>query len=62
MRDEGGGPLVTDGPFAETREQLGGYYVLDVENLDQAIEWAHRCPGVTRGTIELRPIYEFEQG
>ena len=62
VRDDNGDPLVTDGPFAETREQLGGYYVLDVENLDQAIEWAHRCPGAARGTIELRPIYEFEQG
>ena len=62
VRDDGSGPLVTDGPFAETREQLGGYYVLDVENLDQAIEWANRCPGVKNGTIELRPIYEFDQG
>jgi hypothetical protein len=62
VRDDNGNPLVTDGPFAETREQLGGYYVLDVENLDEAIKWAHRCPGVKWGTIELRPIQEFEQG
>jgi hypothetical protein len=62
VRDDNGSPLVTDGPFAETREQLGGYYVLDVENLDAAIEWAHRCPGVKYGTIELRPIQEFDQG
>jgi hypothetical protein len=62
VREDNGNPLVTDGPFAETREQLGGYYVLDVENLDQAIDWAKRCPGITYGTIELRPIYEFEQG
>lgn len=62
VTDDGGKPLVTDGPFAETREQLGGYYVLDVENLDQAIEWAHRCPGAVSGKIELRPIQEFEQG
>jgi hypothetical protein len=62
VRDEGGKPLVTDGPFAETKEQLGGYYLLDVENLDQAIEWAHKCPGAKYGSIELRPIQEFEQG
>jgi hypothetical protein len=62
VRDDNGNPLVTDGPFAETREQLGGYYVLDVENLDEAIKWAHRCPGAKTGTIELRPIQEFEQG
>lgn len=63
VRDDGNGkPLVTDGPFAETREQLGGYYLLDVEHLDQAIEWARRCPGARDGTIELRPIQEFEQG
>jgi hypothetical protein len=62
VRDDGGSPLVTDGPFAETREQLAGYYLLDVENLDQAIEWAHRCPGAKNGTIELRPIQEFERG
>jgi hypothetical protein len=62
VRDDNGRPLVTDGPFAETREQLGGYYLLDVENLDEAITWAHRCPGTKFGTIELRPIQEMEQG
>jgi hypothetical protein len=62
VRDDDGSPLVTDGPFAETREQLGGYYVLDVENLDEAIKWGHRCPGAKVGTIELRPIQEFDQG
>ena len=62
VRDQNGSPLVTDGPFAETREQLAGYYILDVENLDQAIEWAHRCPWADGGTIELRPIQEFDQG
>jgi hypothetical protein len=59
VKDNDGQPLVTDGPFAETREQLGGYYLLDVENLDKAIEWAHKCPGAKYGTIELRPIQEF---
>ena len=60
VRDDNGNPLVTDGPFAETREQLGGYYVLDVENLDEAIKWAHKCPGAKTGTIELRPIVVFD--
>ena len=62
VRDEGGKPLVTDGPFAETKEQLAGYYLLDVENLDAAIEWAHKCPAAKLGKIELRPIQELEQG
>jgi hypothetical protein len=51
--------VVTDGPFAETKEQLGGYYLLDVANLDEAIEAGSRCPGAMFGTIELRPIQEF---
>ena len=51
--------LVTDGPFAETKETLGGYYLLDVENLDDAIEAAGRCPGARYGTIELRPVQEM---
>jgi hypothetical protein len=59
VRDGGGEPMVTDGPFAETKEQLGGYYLLDVADLDEAIRWAHKCPGAQNGTIELRPIQEF---
>jgi hypothetical protein len=59
VRDDGGKPLVTDGPFAETREQLGGYYVFNVPNLDDAIKWAHKCPGIAYGTMELRPIMEI---
>jgi hypothetical protein len=51
--------VVTDGPFAETKEQLGGYYLLDVANLDEAIDAGSRCPGAMFGTIELRPIQEF---
>ena len=62
VRQEDDGPLVTDGPFAETREQLGGYYLLDVADLDEAIGWAQKCPGVKYGTIELRPIMEFPEG
>ena len=60
VRDKDGEPLVTDGPFAETKEQLGGYYLLDVADLDEAIKWANKCPAAPTGTIELRPIQEFE--
>lgn len=53
--------IVTDGPFAETREVLGGYYLLDVPDLDAALDWAARCPGSHRGQrIEVRPVHEFE--
>ncbi|WP_205347071.1 YciI family protein [Pseudonocardia broussonetiae] len=53
--------VVTDGPFAETREILGGYYLLDVPDLDAALDWAARCPGSHNGNrIEVRPIQEFE--
>ena len=60
VRDDGGEALVTDGPFAETKEQLGGYYLLDVADLDEAIRWAHKCPGARTGTIELRPVVVFD--
>jgi hypothetical protein len=59
VRANGGETLVTDGPFAETKEQLGGYYLLDVANLDEAIKWAEKCPGAASGSIELRPVMEF---
>ncbi len=51
-----GEPVVTDGPFAETKEQLGGFYLIETANLDDAIEAAGRCPGARYGTIEVRPI------
>lgn len=51
-----GEPVVTDGPFAETKEQLGGFYLIETANLDEAIEAAGRCPGARYGTIEVRPI------
>lgn len=51
--------LVTDGPFAETREVLGGYYMIDVEDLDAAIRIAERHPGARLGTVEIRPILEI---
>jgi hypothetical protein len=51
--------LVTDGPFAETREQLGGYYLIDAANLDEAIAIAERIPAARWGTIEVRPVLEI---
>jgi len=51
--------LITDGPFAETREQLGGYYLIEAENLDEAINIAERIPVAKVGTIEIRPVLEI---
>ena len=51
--------LITDGPFAETHEQLGGYYLVEAPNLDEAIEIAGRIPGAKWGTVEIRPILEL---
>jgi len=51
--------LTSDGPFAETKEQIGGYYVVDCKNLDEAIEIAAKIPGARVGTIEVRPIWEL---
>ncbi|HET7235180.1 MAG TPA: YciI family protein [Actinomycetota bacterium] len=66
VRVRGGETLTTDGPFAETKEQLGGYYVIETENLDDAIQAAARCPGAREGrmggSIEIRPIVDFEAG
>ena len=59
VRVRDGKRLVTDGPFAETREQLGGYFIVDVENLDEAIAIAGRLPSARLGTIEIRPILEI---
>ncbi len=47
---------VQDGPFAETKEQLGGYYIINTPDLDAALEWAAKCPGALDGTIEVRPL------
>lgn len=59
LRVRDGKPLVTEGPFAETREQLGGYYVVDAKNLDEAIAIAARIPPARKGTIEIRPVREL---
>jgi hypothetical protein len=59
VRVANGKTEVLDGPYAETKEQLGGYYMIDVPDLDAALSWAARCPGASHGTIEVRPIWEM---
>ncbi len=61
VRVRNGERMVTDGPFAETKETLGGYYLLEVDNVDDAIEAAARCPAAPQGTIELRPVRELPE-
>jgi hypothetical protein len=56
VRVQHGKPVITDGPFAETKEQLGGYYLLACAHLDEALAWAARCPVASLGTIEVRPV------
>ena len=56
VRVRDGETLVTDGPFAETKEQLGGYYLIEAESIDEAIEWAAKIPGAQFGVIEVRPV------
>lgn len=58
MQVRGGERLVTDGPYAETKEQLGGYFLIDVADLDAAIDIAARIPSVHAGTIEVRPLVD----
>ncbi|MGO8948092.1 MAG: YciI family protein [Ktedonobacterales bacterium] len=60
VRMREGKSLATDGPFAETKEQLGGYYVVECTDLDEAIQIASNIPGASRGSIEVRPILVFE--
>ncbi len=62
VRVQNGKPITTDGPFAETKEQLGGYYILDCKDLDEAIQWAGRIPTACKGgsgCIEIRPIMDI---
>jgi hypothetical protein len=56
VRVRGGETLVTDGPFIETKESLGGYYLVEAESLDEAIEWAAKIPSARFGHIEVRPV------
>ena len=60
VRIKGEETLTTDGPFAETKEQLGGFYLIEVANLDEALQAARNCPGAWFGSIEVRPVMEFE--
>jgi hypothetical protein len=59
VRVRDGETLTTDGPFAETKEQLGGYYVVDVASLDEALDWAARIPSARLGSIEVRPVAQI---
>src|SRR3954452_8791817 len=59
VRVREGQVLVTDGPFAETKEEFGGFYLIEAPNLDEAIKWAAKIPGAVRGTIEIRPVVDF---
>jgi hypothetical protein len=61
VRVRAGKHTTTDGPFAETKEQLGGYYMVEVEHLDQALAWARKMPSARVGAIEVRPIWEPQE-
>lgn len=58
VRFGAGRPQTVDGPFAETKEQLGGYYLIEVDKVEQALEWAARMPAMTEGAVEVRPLGE----
>jgi hypothetical protein len=60
VRERDGDQIVTDGPFAETKEMLGGYYLIDVPDLDAALGWAAKVPSAPYGSVEVRPIMEFD--
>ncbi len=60
VRVRNGKSATTDGPFAETKEQLGGYYLLDCKDLDEATEYAAKIPSATYGSIEIRPVMQFD--
>ena len=61
VRVRDGERMLSDGPFAETKEVLGGYYIVDVPDLDGAVEWAAKMPNVGRGSVEVRPLVEFAE-
>ena len=60
VRVRNGKVQTTDGPFAETKEQLGGYYLVECQDLDEAIEWASKIPSVKFGSVEVRPVMKFD--
>lgn len=59
LRPRGNQLATTDGPFAETKEQLGGFYILECQDMDEAVGWAAKIPGAKHGSIEVRPIVNF---
>ncbi|RWE30657.1 MAG: YciI family protein [Mesorhizobium sp.] len=61
VRIAGGKTNVIDGPYADTKEQLAGFYMIEAADIDTAIEWAARCPAASTGTVELRPIWEMDE-
>jgi hypothetical protein len=60
VRVRDGETLLTDGPFAETKEILGGFYIIDVEDLDTALGWAAKMPNIAYGSVEVRPVMTFD--
>ena len=60
VRVRDGERLLSDGPFAETKEQLGGFYLLECGSLDEAIDWAAKIPGAATGSVEVRPVMNYE--
>jgi hypothetical protein len=61
VRIRDGKTQVTDGPFAETKEALGGFYIIDAKDMDEALKYGAKCPGAKWGTIEVRPVIDFSQ-
>ena len=62
LRVRNGKVTHTDGPFAETKEQLGGFYLIEAPDLEKALEWGAKCPGAKTGSIEVRPVMDYAQG
>jgi hypothetical protein len=60
VRTVGGKQQVLDGPYIDTKEQLGGYYLIDVPDMDAALSWAARCPAASHGVVEVRPIWAMQ--
>jgi hypothetical protein len=60
VRVRAGERVLSDGPFAETKEQLGGFYLLECDSLDEAIDWAAKIPGASSGSVEVRPVMNYE--
>lgn len=59
VRQAGGKAKVLDGPYADSKEQLGGYFIIDVKDMDAAISWASRCPAVDHGVVEIRQLWDM---